>query len=181
MNGAATAVTLAGHVIHVILREPVLLAGLLVSPVLALFLVWPVRRGTSRTTWWGAWTSLGWVFTLTLYPTGVGLAQPATRECFSSLAEPRILGAGLEVYANIGLFVVLTTCWSLATRRPSVALAAGVALSAAIELTQSTGIGHSCSGQDWAANSLGALLGSAVVASVFMLLPPSPVRQTTPV
>lgn len=159
-------VALDGLVPYVILREPTLLVALVAAPVLSLLLV-ALTRAKRRWSWWAAGTSLGWVLAVTLYPTGTGLAHPALGVCVRSLARPELTGQGFEVYANVGLFILFAGCWAWATRRPLVALLMSVVLSAAIELVQSTGIGHTCSGQDWAANSLGALVGALALAGVF--------------
>ena len=70
----------------------------------------------------------------------------------------------VEVVANVVLFVAPVLLAGVALRRPLLALVAGSALSASIEVIQAlaTGLGRSCSANDWLANTIGALIGAAL-------------------
>jgi glycopeptide antibiotics resistance protein len=76
----------------------------------------------------------------------------------------------VELLANVTLFFPPVYFATLATRRPLLMLAAGTALSAAIEVVQGLmpNTGRSCDTNDWAMNTAGAvaavLLASATSA-----------------
>jgi len=80
------------------------------------------------------------------------------------------LGA-VELMANVVLFVPVVLVAGVLTRRPLLVLGLAVAASAVIEVIQAfvTGLGRSCSTNDWLSNSLGGLLG-AVLALVAIRL-----------
>ncbi len=134
-------------------------------------------RPVARRMHWSRWATLGTqlslavVLTLTL-PPGPG-AQTGTPgvagvgRCAASLSDAHLLAWALtattdrgERVGNILMFVPLTFFAVLMSRRPAVVAAAGIGLSAAIEVTQSVmHLGRECVGYDWVNNAIGAVLG----------------------
>lgn len=154
-------------VIRGLLNQPILIAVAIAAPVLALLAPLLMRSRSdvwSRRRWWLAITVLMWVLGFTLYPSSqpVGETSGALRACIEWLASPSIQGGlNLEVLLNILMFFALAAAWTIATRRFAAVVIGGVLLSLTIELLQPF-LGHTCSGQDWTANSLGAIAGSLV-------------------
>lgn len=98
---------------------------------------------------------------LTLVPT----TGRAFEFCAVQFSVPTF--GAVEPWANVALFVPLVFFATLATDRPLVVLAAGILLSAAIELAQALvpGLGRACDTNDWAMNTAGAVIG-VLLASV---------------
>lgn len=115
---------------------------------------------TGRTGWlWAAVVVTAVpVLVLTLAPGGPGAFQ----RCAVQFALPRL--GSVELLANVALLLPVTLFAALATRRPWLMFAAGTALSAAIEALQAliTAIGRACDTNDWAMNTLGALVAAAI-------------------
>ncbi|WP_199424752.1 VanZ family protein [Actinotalea solisilvae] len=109
------------------------------------------------------------VAALTLVPTGRELAVG----CAVEWAVPT-LGA-VEVMANVVLFVPVALLAGVLTRRPLVVLLAASGASLLLEVLQAfaTGLGRSCSTNDWLANTLGALLGTVLAAVALRLARPA--------
>jgi hypothetical protein len=99
------------------------------------------------------------VVALTLVPAGGGRAF---QRCAVQFGLPTL--GSVELLANVALLFPLVYFLALATRRPLLALAGGVALSAAIEAVQALipAINRSCDTNDWAMNSLGVLAAAAL-------------------
>lgn len=115
------------------------------------------------------------VAALTLVPTGRELAVG----CAVEWSVPT-LGA-VELIANVVLFVPVTLLAGVLTRRPLVVLLAASGASVLVEVLQAfaTGLGRSCSTNDWLANTLGALLGAGL-AWVALRLATRPSRVPGP-
>jgi hypothetical protein len=107
-----------------------------------------------RILWTLAGLSLLPVAALTLSP----VAGRRVVSCVVQFSMPRL--GSVELLANVALFVPPVFFATLATRRPLLTLAAGTALSAAIEVVQGLvpAIGRACDTNDWAMNTAGAVL-----------------------
>ncbi|NPD04380.1 VanZ family protein [Nocardioides sp. zg-1308] len=105
------------------------------------------------------------VAALTLVPTSRDLAVG----CAVEWATPS-LGA-VEPMANLVLFVPPALFLGVALRRPIAVLVGASAVSALIELAQAflTGLGRSCSTNDWLSNTLGAALGAGLAVAALWL------------
>lgn len=84
----------------------------------------------------------------------------------------------VELAANVVLFVAPVLLAGVLLRRPLLALVAGTGLSAAIEVIQAlaTGLGRSCSTNDWLSNTIGALIGAALAWAALRLAREEPAR-----
>ena len=133
-----------------------LLAVLIVGPVLA-YLLSKHRRGA----WWLAGISVAAVLVITMYPEG-RTVMPGCEVTLPYLS----LGA-VESVANVILFVPPVLFGAVASRRPLVALAGGIVLSALIELLQLAApvFGRSCDTSDLISNAIGAVMGAALAAA----------------
>lgn len=132
-------------------------AGLACFAALSPFLgVWLASRPRTRSLL--LWASVATLLLLVFLPTGRELSVQCAAEW--TLPTP----GAVEVFANVALFVPVTFFVGLSLRRPWRAGALLSAGSALIEATQALlpAIGRSCSTGDWFANTLGALLGSAL-------------------
>ena len=140
---------------HPWLTSVALLAVLVVGPVLAYALANHVRVA-----WWLAGISFVVVIVITMYPES-RVVEPGCEVSLPNLS----LGA-VESIANVILFVPPVLFAAVASRRPLIALAGGVALSALIELVQLAApvIGRSCDTSDWITNAIGAAISAAVAA-----------------
>lgn len=150
---------------------PALTFGLLVLVALATFR--PTARWLRRPPWVTLCTQLSVAIVLTLtMPPGPGaqIGTPGVAgvgRCVASLSDAHLLLWALtattdrgERVGNILMFVPVTFFAVLLTRRPVVVAAAGIGLSAAIEVTQSVmHLGRDCVGYDWVNNAIGAVLG----------------------
>ncbi len=78
----------------------------------------------------------------------------------------------LHDHENMLLFLLPALFAVVALRRPVVVLAAGVALSLAIEAAQAAvpAVGRRCDVDDWLANGLGTLVGVVVATALVRLL-----------
>jgi hypothetical protein len=85
----------------------------------------------------------------------------------------------VELLANLALFFPPTFFGTLATRRPLLMLAAGAGLSGAIETLQALvpAIGRACDTNDWAMNSIGAVIGVLVASCTLALGRSRPARR----
>lgn len=152
--------------IRVIAGTPSVWVGLLVLAGLSLLSARALGRrcGSSRLLAALAVASVGVILLVTLYPAGPLGHFP--QNCAGTLlAFPgvRALFATPDGLLNVLLFLPAGLLVSLVTGR-SAATTAGLAmLSFTIEVAQGVMGNHSCSNADWWANSLGALLGAAVV------------------
>lgn len=99
-------------------------------------------------------------------PLGLATLTPVSRDLYARCAvEWAVPTPGrVELAANVVLFVLPVLLAGVALRRPLVALLAGSAASAAIEVVQAaaTGLGRSCSTNDWLSNTVGAAIGAAL-------------------
>ena len=77
----------------------------------------------------------------------------------------------VELLANVALLLPVIFFATLATGRPGLTMLAGTALSAAIEGVQALvpAIGRSCDTNDWAMNTLGALVAAVLGWAVLKL------------
>jgi hypothetical protein len=107
------------------------------------------------------------VLGLTLYPDG----DPRSA-IGCSLALPYLSPTAVESIANILLFIPVAFFAGLLTRRPVMATLGAILVSAAIEATQALVlvIGRACDTSDWITNSIGAIVGGALVLATRMLL-----------
>jgi hypothetical protein len=129
------------------------------------------RLGWPRWPVLGLLVSVAIVLTLTLPPApGMPIGVPGVADvdrCFGSLSDTRALWHAListtdrgERVGNVLMFVPMTFFAVLASRRPALVAAAGIALSGVIELTQSvTHLGRQCAGFDLVNNGIGVVLG----------------------
>lgn len=156
--------------LRAILSQPGVVATLILAPLLAALVVM-AQIQQRRLRWWLAISSLFLVLGLTLYPLGlrVGAISGAMRECVQWLLSPGIMGMNAEVLLNVAMFVFLAAAWTIASGRIWVTLISALALSAMVELAQPL-VGHTCSGQDWTANAIGAALGTAGGALLYSAL-----------
>ncbi|MDP9822286.1 VanZ family protein [Nocardioides massiliensis] len=103
---------------------------------------------------------------LALLPVAALTLVPVDRELFGRCEVAWVLPTfgRVELFANVVLLVPAVLTAAVALRRPLLALLAGSALSAAIELFQALvpALGRSCSTNDWLANTIGAALGAAL-------------------
>ena len=106
-----------------------------------------------------AWTFAG----LALVPVALLTLVPVDRVLFErcSVHWAWPTPARVELMANVVLFVAPVLLAAVAVRRALVAVLAGIALSAAIEVLQALvpAIGRSCDTSDWLCNSIGAVIG----------------------
>lgn len=151
---------------------PALTFGLLALLALATFR--PLARRLRRPPWLTlcAQLSVAIVLTLTLPPgPGARIGTPGPSglgDCVSSLLDTRLLVWAVtattdrgERVGNITMFVPVTFFAVLLFRRVALVAAAGVALSAAIEVSQAVmHFGRDCVGYDWVNNAIGAVLGA---------------------
>lgn len=128
------------------------------------YLLMRARRYGNRILWALAGLSLLPVVALTLIPT---LGRSFVF-CVLQFSVPTL--RTVEQLGNVALLFPPVFFATLATRRPLLMLAAGTALSAAIEVVQGLipAIGRSCDTNDWAMNTAGTvvavLLASATIA-----------------
>jgi len=123
------------------------------------------RRNVHRLLWTLAGLSLLPVVALTLLPT----SGRSFAFCVVQFSMPTL--GSVELLANVALFFPPVFFATLATRKPLLTLAAGTALSAAIEIIQGLlpAIGRSCDTNDWAMNTAGAVV-AVILASATMAL-----------
>lgn len=116
---------------------------------------WLVLR--HRGAWVLAGLSLVPVLALTLIPAGGNRLDHVL--CVVQFSVPTL--GSVELLANVALFLPPAFFATLATRRPLMVLAAGVALSAAIEALQAVvfAIGRACDTNDWMMNTIGVAVG----------------------
>jgi glycopeptide antibiotics resistance protein len=121
-----------------------------------------------RTLWTLTALSVVPVVALTLVPTPTRRMDDIPL-CTPDFAVPTL--TSVEMVANVALLFPLVYFAALATRRPLLMLAAGVALSAGIETLQALvrSLGRACTGNDWAMNSAGAA-GAALLAGCTIAL-----------
>jgi hypothetical protein len=107
------------------------------------------------------------VLGLTLYPDG-----DARSAVGCSLELPYLSPTAAESIANILLFVPVALFAGLLTRRPVMATLGVILMSAMIEVAQAVvlGIGRACDTSDLITNSVGAIVGGALVLVTRMLL-----------
>lgn len=109
-----------------------------------------------------AWTLFG----AFLLPVAITTLIPVDRQidAFCTVQWVVPTPGRVELMANVVLFVAPVLLLAVATRRPVLALVAGVALSATIELTQALlpAIGRSCDTTDWSSNVIGSAIGAAL-------------------
>jgi glycopeptide antibiotics resistance protein len=105
------------------------------------------------------------VAALTLYPeSGVQMGISCAVEW------PYLAPTAVESTANILLFIPVAFLAGLRWRRPVAAMIGASAVSALIELLQAVipAIGRACDTSDWITNTLGAVLGGILGASVLI-------------
>lgn len=116
-----------------------------------------------------AWTLFG----ASLVPVALLTLVPTSREVFERCAVGWALPTfgRVELMANVILVVPPVLLAAVATRRPFLALLAGVAASAAIETVQALvpALGRSCDTTDWLSNTIGAIVGAALGAAAIRL------------
>lgn len=122
-----------------------------------------VARARPRALRWLTGLALVPVLGLTLAPDDRGRVHARCEVAFA-LPSP----GSVELLANVALFVPVAVFALLLLRRPLPVVAAGSLLSAGIEGVQAlaTGLGRSCTTNDWAMNTLGAVLGVVVGVAV---------------
>lgn len=100
------------------------------------------------------------VAVLTLWPTDRDLSVG----CVTEWSVPAL--GQVELIANTVLFVAPVLLLSAAIRRPVLIVLIGSAASFGIEALQAvmTGLGRSCSTNDWMSNTIGAALGGVLAA-----------------
>ena len=136
----------------------VLVVALLATIVLAYFLARAPRRGR-RISVIITGVALAAVVGLTLTPDTYPLdVATCNFQSYTPFGD----------YLNIALFLLPAIFGVIATRKPLLVLAAGIGLSAFIELLQYLvpWFGRRCDVDDWLANSLGTLIGVAIGAAV---------------
>ena len=110
---------------------------------------------------------------ITLLPVALLTLVPTSREVVDRCAVGWTLPTfgRVELMANVILFVPPVLFAAIASRRPVLALAAGVVASAGIEAVQALvpALGRSCDTNDWLSNSIGAAVG-AVLAGLALWL-----------
>ncbi|MBK1783683.1 VanZ family protein [Prauserella sp. ASG 168] len=116
---------------------------------------------------WRRWRTLWLLAALALVPVAALTLVPATSQldtvrCTVQFAVPT--PGRVELVANVALFVPPVYFAALALRRPLPALATGAVLSAGIEALQALvpAIGRACDTNDWAMNTLGALVAAVL-------------------
>lgn len=142
---------------HAWITTAALIAVVTIGPVAGFWLV-NRRRLAMRL----GLASLLPIAALTFIPVNRDLAVGCASEW-----NPPTLGA-VELMANLVLFVPPVLLLGVSGRRPFVVLLGASVGSGLIEVTQAfvTSFGRSCSTNDWLANTLGALLGAAIVVMV---------------
>ncbi|MGW7532433.1 VanZ family protein [Amycolatopsis sp. NPDC054798] len=97
--------------------------------------------------------------------------------CVIQFSVPTL--TSVELLANVALFFPPVFFAVLATRRPLLMLAAGAGLSAAIEAVQALvpAIGRACDTNDWAMNTLGAVLAVLLAGVTITLANRTAVRK----
>lgn len=108
--------------------------------------------------WWLAGASLVPVALLTMIPQDRRLYSRCEISFDWSWPTP----GRVELMANVVLFIAPVLLVAVATRRPLMALAAGMGLSLGIEAFQAAvnGLGRSCDSDDWLTNTIGSLIGA---------------------
>lgn len=134
-------------------------------PTAALVVV--VIAGPLAGRWLFSHPRLAWgAFAASLVPLGLATLTPVSRELYARcVVEWAVPTPGrVELAANVVLFVLPVLLAGVALRRPLVALLAGSAASAILEAVQAaaTGLGRSCSTNDWLSNTVGAAVGAAL-------------------
>jgi VanZ family protein len=116
------------------------------------------------------------VLALTLVPTFY--PRRSLDPCAVQFSLPSL--GTVELLANVALFFPPAFFATLATRRPLLMLAAGTALSAAIETVQALvpGIGRSCDTNDWMMNTIGTVAGVLLALATIALVNRVPARRT---
>ena len=126
----------------------------------------------------GAWLRgrpalAGTLAAASLLPVALLTLVPTDREVFTrcEVAWSMPTPGRVELAANVVLLVVPVLLLGVALGRPLVALAAGSATSALIEVVQALviGLGRSCSTDDWASNTVGAVIGAVLAAAALAL------------
>jgi membrane-associated HD superfamily phosphohydrolase len=146
---------------------PVLVLLTAVICVAAGYLILRVRRYRQRILWALAALSVVPIAALALVPIPTRRMDDIAL-CTSEFDMPTL--TSVEMVANSALLFPLVFFTALATRRPLLICAAGIELSAAIEIVQALvrSLGRVCDLNDWAMNSIGvvaaALLAGATIA-----------------
>jgi glycopeptide antibiotics resistance protein len=78
---------------------------------------------------------------------------------FPAEAFGSLFPTGIEGLLNVGLYVPAAVCGCLLTKRWYLVAVAGSALSFAVEVCQGLAGTRTCSGADWAHNTIGMVLG----------------------
>jgi hypothetical protein len=140
---------------------PAMMALIAIVCVVVGYLLLRARRYGHRILWTLVGLSLLPVVALTLLPT---LGRSFVF-CVVQFSMPTL--GSVELLANVALFFPPVFFATLATRKPVLTLAAGTALSAAIEVTQGLlpAIGRSCDTNDWAMNTAGAIVAVVLAAA----------------
>jgi hypothetical protein len=133
------------------------------------------RRHGHRLMWTLLAVTLVPVFALTLVPASDSAVDHIV--CTVQFDLPTL--GTVELLANVALFVPPVFLATLATRRPLLTIAAGSALSAAIEATQALipTIGRACDSNDWLMNTIGTTAGVLLATTTIAL---TPRRATSP-
>lgn len=151
-------------------------ALLLIAVVCAGYSLLLVRRIKHRyqILWTLALLSVLPVVALTLVPTSSRLDHVV---CTVQFSLPTL--TSVEPLANLALFFPPVFFAVLATRRPWLILAAGAGLSAAIEALQALvpAIGRACDTNDWAMNTVGAILAVLLASGAIVLVDRASVRK----
>ena len=134
-------------------------------------LVFLVIAGPLAGRWLLSRHKLAWgAFAASLVPLGLFTLAPVSRELYARCTvEWAVPTPGrVELVANVVLFVLPVLLAGVALRQPLVVLLAGSATSAMIEAVQAaaTGLGRSCSTNDWLSNTVGAAIGAALRSAV---------------
>ena len=131
-------------------------------------------REQRRILWVLAALALLPIFALTLVPAPRSRIDRVT--CALQVSAPTL--GSVELLANVALFLPPVLFAAVASRRPLVALAAGIALSVVIEASQAlvAAIGRACDTGDWLMNTIGAVVGAALAYLVSR--PPRPSRTS---
>lgn len=103
------------------------------------------------------------VVVLTLTPASAG---PTGIACAAEWSLPTL--GRVELVANVVLFIPPTLLLAVAVRRPWLVVLIASAGSALVETAQAllTVLHRACSTNDWATNTLGALVGATIAAAV---------------
>jgi VanZ family protein len=140
------------------------------------YLALRASRYGNRILWVLAGLSSLLVIALTLVPAGRRMDEVM---CTLQFAAPTL--GRVELLANVALLFPLVFFAALATRRPLLTLAAGALLSAAIEAAQAVvpAIGRACDTNDWAMNTIGAVVAVLAASVTTRLLTRKPRTKST--